>query len=63
LSFRLLGVNSYHCVYPPTLGSTNVLKYLFEDTAKTLGAVMVVETEPLVLAQRIVADLKKCRSF
>ena len=59
LSFRLLGVNSYHCVYPPTLGSTNVSKYLFEDTAKTLGAVMVVETEPEVLAQRIISDLRE----
>ncbi|MEI8246353.1 MAG: anaerobic carbon-monoxide dehydrogenase catalytic subunit [Lentisphaerota bacterium] len=61
LSFRLLGINSYHCVYPPTLGSTNVTKYLFEDTARTLGSVMVVETAPPALAKRIIADMKERR--
>lgn len=32
LGFRLLGINSYHSVYPPVQGSQNVMKYLFEDT-------------------------------
>jgi len=38
LGFRLLGINSYHSVYPPVQGSKNVMKYLFEDTEKNPGS-------------------------
>lgn len=58
LGFRLLGINSYHCVYPPVQGSENVMKYLYEDTKKTLGSVMVVEVDPSKLANRIVSDIQ-----
>lgn len=58
LGFRLLGINSYHSVYPPVQGSQNVMKYLFEDTQKTLGSVMVVEVDPKRLAERIVSDIE-----
>ncbi|ODM27707.1 anaerobic carbon-monoxide dehydrogenase catalytic subunit [Acetivibrio mesophilus] len=61
LGFRLLGINSYHSVYPPVQGSGNVMKYLFEDTQKTLGAVMVVEVDPLKLADRIILDINEKR--
>lgn len=61
LGFRLLGVNSYHSVYPPVQGSAKVMKYLFEDTQQTLGSVMVVEVDPEKLADRIVSDIKKKR--
>lgn len=61
LGFRLLGINSYHSVYPPVQGSGNVMKYLFEDTQKTLGSVMVVEVDPLKLADRIVFDINRKR--
>jgi anaerobic carbon-monoxide dehydrogenase catalytic subunit len=61
LGFRLLGIDSYHCVYPPVQGSNNVMKYLFEDTKETIGSVMVVEVEPLKLADRIVSDIKEKR--
>lgn len=57
LGFRLLGINSYHSVYPPVQGSENVMKYLFEDTKETLGSVMVVEVDPLKLADRILLDI------
>lgn len=57
LGFRLLGINSYHSVYPPVQGSENVMKYLFEDTKETLGSVMVVELDPLKLADRIIMDI------
>ncbi|HEX3033237.1 MAG TPA: anaerobic carbon-monoxide dehydrogenase catalytic subunit, partial [Bacillota bacterium] len=57
LSFRLLGINSYHCVFPPVQGSEKVSKYLFEDTKATLGSVMVVEIEPEKLADRIISDI------
>lgn len=61
LGFRLLGINSYHSVYPPVQGSQNVMKYLFEDTQDTLGSVMVVEVEPNKLADKIVSDIKNKR--
>src|SRR5699024_6187596 len=32
LAFRLLGLNSYHCVEPQTFGSAKVTKFLKEDT-------------------------------
>lgn len=63
LGFRLLGINSYHAVYPPVQGSENVMKYLFEDTAKTLGAVMVVEVDPKKLGDKIVQDLNDRRKI
>jgi len=58
---QALGINSYHSVYPPVQGSKNVMKYLFEDTEKTLGAVMVVEVDPLKLADRIISDIDEKR--
>lgn len=61
LGFRLLGINSYHSVYPPVQGSEKVMKYLFEDTQKTLGSVMVVEVDPEKLADRMVSDIQKKR--
>ena len=61
LGFRLLGINSYHCVYPPVQGSKNVMKFLFEDTNKTLGSVMVVELDPIKLADRIISDIDSKR--
>jgi len=61
LAFRLLGINSYHCVYPPVQGSVNVMKYIFEETKETLGSVMVVEIEPSKLADRIIMDINAKR--
>lgn len=61
LGFRLLGINSYHSVYPPVQGSENVMKYLFEDTRETLGSVMVVELDHLKLADRIIKDINEKR--
>ena len=61
LGFRLLGINSYHSVYPPVQGSKNVMKYLFEDTQNTLGSVMVVEVDPMKLADRIISDINEKR--
>ncbi|HHT56852.1 MAG TPA: hypothetical protein GXZ73_04605, partial [Herbinix luporum] len=42
-------------------GSKNVMKYLFEDTKKTLGSVMVVEVDPIKLADKIILDIKQKR--
>ncbi|MCW2278108.1 carbon monoxide dehydrogenase [Heliophilum fasciatum] len=62
LSFRLLGLNSYHCVPAPLFGSPNVRKFFEHDTEALLGSVMVVDPDPRRLGERIVADLEKRRS-
>jgi carbon-monoxide dehydrogenase catalytic subunit len=62
LSFRLLGLDSYHCVHAPILGSENVQRYLGEETRATLGGVMVVDPDPVALSRKILSDLKSRRS-
>ena len=62
LAFRLLGINSYHCVFAATLGSDRVSRFLEEDTRDLLGAAAVIEPDPKLLAIRIVADLERRRS-
>ncbi|MDR1920382.1 MAG: carbon monoxide dehydrogenase [Candidatus Adiutrix sp.] len=61
-SFRLLGINSYHCVYAPVQVSANVQRYLREDALKTLGSAMIVDINPLALAEAVIADLEGKRS-
>lgn len=56
MGFRLLGLNSYHCIAPPIDGSDKVSRFFYEDTRKTLGSVMVVEQDPVALAGKIIAD-------
>ncbi|GAM10241.1 carbon monoxide dehydrogenase 1 [Geobacter sp. OR-1] len=62
MGFRLLGLNSYHCIAPPVAGSDKVSKFIYEDTQELLGAVMVVDSDPVALAKRIVADFDVRRS-
>jgi anaerobic carbon-monoxide dehydrogenase catalytic subunit len=62
LGFRLLGLNSYHCIEPPVGGSDRVSRFLAEDTQALLGAVMVVDHDPQALADRIIADLDARRA-
>jgi carbon-monoxide dehydrogenase catalytic subunit len=57
LSFRLLGLNSYHCIPAPVTGSENVQRFFEQDTADILGGVMVVDNDPEALALRLIADL------
>jgi carbon-monoxide dehydrogenase catalytic subunit len=56
MGFRLLGLNSYHCIAPPLSGSDKVARFFYEDTQELLGAVMVIDPEPTALARRIIAD-------
>lgn len=63
LSFRLLGVNSYHCVYPPVLGSEHVMDYLFHRSESKLGSKMVIDTDYAKLAQRIISDIIQKRDL
>jgi carbon-monoxide dehydrogenase catalytic subunit len=63
LGFRLLGVNSYHCVYPPVQGSDNVMNYIFEKSADKLGSKMVVNTNHLELVKKIISDFADKRTL
>jgi carbon-monoxide dehydrogenase catalytic subunit len=62
MGFRLLGLNSYHCITPPVSGSDKVSKFFFEDTKELLGSVMVVDPDPVALAKRIIADFDERRA-
>jgi carbon-monoxide dehydrogenase catalytic subunit len=62
LGFRLLGLNSYHCITPPVAGSDKVSRFFYEGTQELIGAVMVVEPDPVALAARIVADFDQRRA-
>ncbi len=62
LGFRLLGLDSYHCIAPPVAGSDKVSHFFYEGTRDLLGSVMVVEQDPVTLAARIVADFDQRRA-
>lgn len=62
LGFRLLGLNSYHCIAPPVAGSDKVARFFYEDTQPLLGGVMVVDQDPVRLALRIAADFDRRRA-
>ena len=57
LGFRLMGINSYHCVEAKIHGSKNVIEFLKEGTKDLLGSVMVVNPNPDALGEKIVADI------
>lgn len=61
LSFRLMGLNSYHCIPAPVLGSDKVAGFFAHGTQELLGSVMVVVPEPTALGQRIAADFGQRR--
>lgn len=61
LGFRLMGINSYHCVEAQIHGSKNVIEFLKEGTKDLLGSVMVVNPNPDALGEKIVADIIKKR--
>lgn len=61
LGFRLMGVNSYHCVEAQIYGSKNVIEFLKYGTKELLGSTMNVDTDPVSLGQKIVDDMKEKR--
>lgn len=61
LGFRLMGVSSYHCVEAQIHGSANVINFLKEGTREMLGSVMNVDTDPIKLGEKIVADMREKR--
>ncbi|WP_210417057.1 anaerobic carbon-monoxide dehydrogenase catalytic subunit [Brenneria corticis] len=60
-SFRLLGINSYHCVKAPVEASEKVRRYLTEDCQIRFGSTMVVDVDLERLAAKIIADLTQRR--
>ena len=58
--FRLLGINSYHCVYPPVHGSEKVMGYIM-NAKDRLGSTMNIDTDPIKVADKIIADFKEKR--
>jgi carbon-monoxide dehydrogenase catalytic subunit len=61
MSFRLLGINSYHSVYAATQGSDHVSEFMATGTKDILGSEMIVNVDHIALAHQIVADLKSKR--
>ena len=61
LGFRLNGISSYHCVEAQIYGSKNVIEFLKHGTLETLGSSMNVDTDPIKLGEKIVADMKAKR--
>jgi carbon-monoxide dehydrogenase catalytic subunit len=61
LGFRLNGISSYHCVEAQIYGSKNVIEFLKYGTLETLGSSMNVDTDPVKLGEKIVADMKAKR--
>ncbi|HJO95387.1 MAG TPA: anaerobic carbon-monoxide dehydrogenase catalytic subunit [Victivallales bacterium] len=59
-SFRLLGINSYHCVYPAAHGSEKVMNHIM-NAKDTLGSTMTVDLNPSKLADKIIEDFKEKR--
>jgi len=62
LGFRLMGLDSYHCVGAPVDGSAAVAAFLDQGTRDLLGGGMVVEPDPAALARRLVSDLDRRRA-
>jgi len=63
LGFRLNGINSYHCVEAQIYGSKNVIEFMKYGTKDLLGSTMHVDTDPVRLGKKIVADIKEKRKF
>jgi carbon-monoxide dehydrogenase catalytic subunit len=61
MSFRLLGINSYHSVYAATQGSDHVSEFMATGTKEILGSEMIVNVDHIALAHQIVLDLKEKR--
>ncbi len=61
LAFRLLGINSYHCVQASVQGSDNVMNFMMTGTKELLGSTMNIDVDPVRLADKIIADLREKR--
>ena len=62
LAFRLLGMNSYHSVYAPTQGASEVHEFMAHGTKPILGSEMVVNVDTKALVDQLVRDLEEKRN-
>ena len=63
LSFRLLGVNSYHCVHLPIQGSDNVMGYVYGGGAQErFGSRMLVDPDHVALMNALMRDMDAKRN-
>ena len=61
LGFRLMGINSFHCIEAQIHGSKNIIEFLKDGTKELLGSTMTVDAEPTALGNKIVESLKEKR--
>ncbi len=61
LGFRLMGINSFHCVEAQIHGSKNVIEFLKDGTRELLGSTMTVDANPVELGNRIVQSIREKR--
>ena len=61
LAFRLMGINSYHCVEAQVQGSQVVMEFLKDTTRDMLGSVMYVDADPKALGEKMVEDIRQKR--
>ncbi len=61
LSFRLLGINSYHNVYAPVMGAPKVAEFMATGTKEILGSEMVVGVDHIKITERLIEDMKERR--
>ena len=61
LAFRLMGINSYHCVEAQVQGSQAVMEFLKDTTRDMLGSVMYVDADPKALGEKMVEDIRQKR--
>ncbi|MEI6055852.1 MAG: anaerobic carbon-monoxide dehydrogenase catalytic subunit [Lentisphaerota bacterium] len=59
-AFRLNGMSSFHCVYPPVQGSDKVMEFIF-NAKDTLGSTMTVDPNPDQLADKMLQCIKDKR--
>lgn len=61
LGFRLMGINSFHCVEAQIHGSKNIIEFLKDGTKELLGSTMTVDADPTALGNKIVENIREKR--
>ncbi|XPV77007.1 MAG: hypothetical protein ACNI27_03550 [Desulfovibrio sp.] len=63
MASHMLGFDGYQFVDAPISGAKEVLDYLHTGMKKTIGSVLKVEPTPQKMAEMIIADFEKTRSY
>jgi hydroxylamine reductase (hybrid-cluster protein) len=62
LAFRLLGINSYHCISGTEQNTPNIKEFFYNETKKTIGGTMCIASTPKEIAGKIIANFNDARS-